>query len=77
LTFVDKLGKVVLSTKGGVILSDKKMGRPTNNPKPIKLTVRVDDEALMVLDKYCEVKGISRADGVRAGIKKLNDDIKK
>ena len=77
MTFVDKLGKVVLSTKGGVILSDKKMGRPTNNPKPIKLTVRVDDEALMVLDKYCEVKGISRADGVRAGIKKLNDDIKK
>ena len=58
-------------------MTDKKIGRPTNNPKPTKLTVRVDDEAIAILDEYCRIKNIQRAEGVRVGIKKLKDDIKK
>ena len=67
---------IILSTKGGDILSDKKIGRPTNNPKPTKLTIRVDDEAISILDEYCEINGLSRAQGVRIGIKRLKDDAK-
>lgn len=60
-------------------MSDKKkVGRPVaGTPKTVKLTVRVDEEAISILDSYCEREKVSRADGVRAGIKKLADDIKK
>lgn len=56
-------------------MSDKKkVGRPVlGKPKTVKLTVRVDDEAMDILDSYCERERISRADGVRAGIKTLKD----
>jgi hypothetical protein len=52
----------------------KKVGRPiSGTPKTVKLTVRVDDEAMSILDSYCERKKVSRADGVREGIKTLKD----
>nr|WP_325191123.1 hypothetical protein [uncultured Selenomonas sp.]DAV19492.1 MAG TPA: hypothetical protein [Caudoviricetes sp.] len=56
-------------------MSDKKkVGRPiSGTPKTVKLTVRVDDEAMSILDSYCERKKVSRADGVREGIKTLKD----
>ena len=34
----------------------KKLGRPTDNPKPHKLTVRLDDRGLEILDNYCRRK---------------------
>jgi hypothetical protein len=52
----------------------KKVGRPISGTlKTVKLTVRVDDEAMSILDSYCERKKVSRADGVREGIKTLKD----
>nr|DAR68677.1 MAG TPA: hypothetical protein [Caudoviricetes sp.] len=56
-------------------MSDKKkVGRPVaGTPKTVKLTVRVDEEAISILDSYCEREQVSRADGVRAGIKTLKD----
>lgn len=54
-------------------ITSKKMGRPTNNPKPNKLNVRVDDETLNILDEYCKSKNVSRPEGVRDGIKSLKD----
>lgn len=56
-------------------MSDKKkVGRPVSGtPKTVKLTVRVDDESVSILDSYCEREKVSRADGVRAGIKALKD----
>lgn len=51
---------------------NKKIGRPfSEKPKSIKLTVRVDIETIEILDSYCEQHSISRADGVREGIKSL------
>ena len=74
MTFVDIWFIIVLSTKGGGYLSDKpKMGRPTDNPKPNKLTVRVSDESLQTLDDYCEKKQIGRADGIRDAIDGLKN----
>ena len=55
-------------------MNDKpKMGRPTDNPKPNKLTVRVSDESLQTLDNYCKKKQIGRADGIRDAIDGLKN----
>lgn len=53
-----------------------RIGRPTDNPKPYKLTIRVDEESKKTLDKYCAIKGVNNAEAIRRGIKKLKDDIK-
>lgn len=54
-------------------MSQKKKGRPTDNPKPNKLQLRVDDEDLKTLDDYCKRTGKNRTDGLRDGIKALKD----
>lgn len=51
-------------------------GRPTDNPKPYKMTVRVDEEGKNILDKYTEQEGIIQMEAIRRGIKKLEADIK-
>lgn len=51
-------------------------GRPTDNPKPYQLTVRVDKEGKKILDKYTEQEGITLMEAIRRGIKKLEADIK-
>lgn len=50
-----------------------KVGRPTNDPKPNKLTVKVSDETMMILDDYCKRNDKSRAEGIRDGINTLKD----
>lgn len=52
-------------------------GRPTDNPKPYKLTVRVDEESKMILDRYTQQEGISQMEAIRRGIKRLEPEIKK
>lgn len=53
-------------------MTEKKLGRPTDNPKNTKLTVRVDAETLEILEKYCKKENISKMEGIRRGIKKLD-----
>ena len=55
----------------------KKMGRPTDCPKKKPRQVRLDDECSEILDKYCEQEKIAQAEGIRRGIEKLKEDIKK
>jgi metal-responsive CopG/Arc/MetJ family transcriptional regulator len=54
-----------------------KMGRPTDNPKPERISVRLDEECIEVLNQYCEETKVTRVEAVRQGIKKLKPDIKK
>ena len=54
-----------------------KMGRPTDNPKPYKLTVRVDEESKHILDQYAKQEQVSQMEAIRRGIKRLEPDIKK
>lgn len=54
-----------------------KMGRPTDNPKPYKIAVRLDAEAKTILDEYCQQENVNQMEAARRGIKKLKDDIKK
>ena len=52
-------------------------GRPTDNPKAYKVTVRLDKEAQKILDSYCEQENVEKGEAVRRGIKKLESDIEK
>ncbi len=52
-------------------------GRPTDNPKPYKLTVRVDEESKKILDQYTEQESISQMEAIRRGIKRLEPELKK
>lgn len=51
-------------------------GRPTDNPKNHKVTVRLDDEAKNILERYCKQENIEKGEAARRGIKKLKSDIK-
>ena len=61
---------------GGDILGEKKMGRPTDNPKPYKIAVKLDQEAKNILDAYYEQENVSLMEGARWGIKRLKPDLK-
>lgn len=52
-------------------------GRPTDNPKPYKITVRIDENSKNILTEYCNQENVNQMEAVRRGIKKLEDDIKK
>lgn len=62
-----------LAKVGGEGLADKKMGRPTDNPKPNKVTIRMDNDTLEKLDNYCRYNDIERSEGIRRAIHKLDD----
>lgn len=52
-------------------------GRPTSNPKPYKITARLDEESKAILEIYCKQENIPQMEAVRRGIKKLETEIKK
>lgn len=54
-----------------VKLLTRKMGRPTDNPKPTQIAVRFDNETLEILDRFCDKEKINRAEGVRQAVRKL------
>ncbi len=51
-------------------------GRPTDNPKPYKFSMRLDENSRKILDKYCEQEKISQTDAVRRAIKLLEERLK-
>ena len=58
-------------------MSAKKMGRPTQSPKTNQLRIRMSDEDMNILNICSEKTGMSKADVVREGIKKVYQEIKK
>lgn len=46
-------------------------GRPTDNPRPNKLSIRISNEDKEILEKYCEKEGVNRTEAISRGIKKL------
>lgn len=51
-------------------------GRPTNNPKQERITVRLDGESSEILQDYCSKKNVEKAEAIRRGIKKLVEEMK-
>lgn len=52
-------------------------GRPTDNPKAERITVRLDEKAAEIMKEYCEQEHVDKAEAVRRGLKKLECEIKK
>ena len=52
------------------------MGRPTDNPKPYRVNVRLDAESKGILDAYTEQEKVTTMEAARRGIRKLKDDLK-
>lgn len=53
-----------------------KTGRPTDNPKEERVTVRIDNECSKILSDYCQKNNVTKGQAIRVGIKKLKDDKK-
>ena len=58
-------------------MGNKKMGRPTDNPKDISLKVRLDQETSEKLDDCVRVLEVSKAEVMRRGVHKVYDDLQK
>lgn len=52
-------------------------GRPTDNPKRERITVRLDEKSSKILADYCSQESIEKAEAIRRGIERLEPDIKK
>lgn len=57
-------------------MPEKKLGRPTDNPKSKPIHVRLDSECENILERYCEQEGVKKTEAIRRGIKKLDSDLK-
>lgn len=55
----------------------KKMGRPTDNPKPYRSVVRMDERTNNILENYCSQKKVNKMEAIRRGIAELEKYIKK
>lgn len=58
-------------------MGNKKMGRPTDNPKDTVLKVYFDKETARQLDECIDELKVSKSEVVRRGIHKVHDDLKK
>ncbi len=57
-------------------MAQAKRGPKTDNPKPFRIAVKLDKEALDILKAYCEQETISIMEAARRGIKRLEVDLK-
>lgn len=46
-------------------------GRPTDNPRPNKISIRISDEDKNILERYCEKEKVNKTEAISRGIKKL------
>ena len=58
-------------------MGNKKLGRPTDNPKDTVLKIRLDKDTSKQLEECSGEMKVSKAEIVRQGIRKMYDDLKK
>lgn len=58
-------------------LGNKKMGRPTDNPKNTSIKFKADDETVLMLKKCSKQLEVSQAEVLRRGVRMMYDDITK
>lgn len=49
-------------------MEKKKRGRPTDNPKPISIHIRLDSACEQILTTYCQKHMVGRAEAIRRAI---------
>lgn len=52
-------------------MSGKKMGRPTDNPRLNKISIRISDEDKSIIEDYCEKEKVNKTEAISRGIKSL------
>jgi hypothetical protein len=57
--------------KRGEIMSPR-TGRPTDNPRPNKISIRISDSDKEILEKYCEREKVNKTEAISRGIKMLD-----
>ena len=57
-------------------MSNKKIGRPTDNPKNISIRIRMDKTTVEKLDKCCESENLNRSEMIRKIIHRSYDNLK-
>jgi antitoxin component of RelBE/YafQ-DinJ toxin-antitoxin module len=55
----------------------KKMGRPTDNPKNRLIQAKLDENASAMLERYCKYTGCTVSEAVRQAIKRLPSEYEK
>ena len=50
----------------------KKLGRPTDNPRPNKLSIRISDADKELLENYCERENVNKTEAISRGINLLD-----
>ena len=58
-------------------MPNEKRGRPSDNPRLNKLSIRLNDQSVQTLAEYCEQENVTRTEAIERAIGKLKDDIKK
>ncbi len=53
------------------------IGRPTSNPRPHKISIRINDESKEILERYCSQNNVNKTEAIERGIKKLDAKTKK
>ena len=74
LTFVGQKYILYLcqTIKGGEKV--KKLGRPTDNPRPNKISIRISDEDKKILEDYCQECKVNKTEAICRGIKMLKEN---
>lgn len=58
-------------------MAERKMGRPTDNPRPYNLGVRINAYSKTILEMYCKQESVNKTTAIERAIKKLEPDVKK
>ncbi|WP_050697312.1 ribbon-helix-helix domain-containing protein [Anaeromassilibacillus senegalensis] len=58
-------------------MGEKKLGRPTDNPKEIVLKIRLDKGSEEMLKECRDQMKLSKAEIIRRGIKLMHDGLEK
>jgi len=58
-------------------VANKKMGRPTDNPKTFMLRVKMDKDTLNKLDECVEIENTNRSEFVRRSIHEKYESLNK
>ena len=58
-------------------MGNKKMGRPTDNPKEISLKVLLDKGTAKKLEECVQILNVSKAEVMRRGVKEVHNKLPK
>lgn len=58
-------------------MGEKKVGRPTDNPKNIMVKFRADEDTYQKLKECSNAMRVSQAEVLRQGVHKMHDGLKK